>query len=41
VHNCLKPYSELKEEEKDKDRAQVRLYVDALREAGFKIVKAG
>jgi hypothetical protein len=37
-HPCLKPYSELKESEKDKDRNSVRHFPDFAREAGYKLV---
>ena len=37
-HDCLRPFHELKEKDKEKDRDSVRHYPDFVREAGFKIV---
>ena len=37
-HNCLQPFSDLKEEDRTKDRQQVRHYPEFLRAVGLKIV---
>src|SRR5581483_3618436 len=37
-HDCLRPFHELREKDKEKDRNSVRHYTDFVREAGFKIV---
>jgi hypothetical protein len=37
-HNCLRPFNELREVDKEKDRDSIRHYPDFAREAGFKIV---
>ena len=37
-HDCLRPFHELRELDKEKDRDSVRHYPDFAREAGFKIV---
>ena len=37
-HNCLRPFNELREVDKEKDRDNIRHYPDFAREAGFKIV---
>jgi hypothetical protein len=39
-HNCLKPYYQLKQEERDKDRNSIRHFPDFAREAGMQIVFA-
>jgi len=38
VHDCLKPYLELSETNKDKDRNAVRRYPEILEAANYKIV---
>ena len=38
LHDCLRPFHELREKDKDKDRETVSHYPDFLRGAGFKIV---
>jgi len=38
VHNCLRPFHELRESDKDKDRNSVRHFPDFVRLAVFKIV---
>lgn len=38
LHNCLLPFSKLKDNDKNKDREQVRHYVDFLAGVGWKIV---
>ncbi len=40
VHDCLKPYIELSEKNKEKDRNSVRKYTDVLEEAKYKIVSS-
>jgi hypothetical protein len=37
-HDCLRPFNELREVDKEKDRDSIRHYPDFAREAGFKIV---
>lgn len=38
IHPQMKPYAEISEEEKDKDRNGVRKYTEILDLAGYKIV---
>jgi len=40
VHNCLKPYLDLSERNKEKDRHAVRRYPDILKAAHYKIVSS-
>lgn len=40
THNCLIPYAELSEEDKEKDRNSVRKYPEILKVAGYKIVSS-
>lgn len=37
-HDCLRPFHELRESDKEKDRNSVRHFPDVVREGGFKIV---
>jgi hypothetical protein len=39
IHNCLKPYVELIEQEKGKDRDSIRNFPEILRQAKYKIVE--
>ena len=41
LHDCLRPFHELRELDKDKDRESVRHYPDFVKRAGFKIVFIG
>jgi len=38
LHNCLRPFHELRESDKEKDRNSVRHYPDFVQKAGFKVV---
>lgn len=40
IHNCLAPYSQLRESDADKDRDSIRHYPDFARKAGLKIAFA-
>ncbi len=39
LHNCLKPYDQLSEDDKEKDRASIRKYPLWLGQEGYRIVK--
>ena len=41
MHDCLKPYSDLPQKEKEKDREAIRWYPEMAKLAGFKIVAKG